>query len=75
MLFNDTTREIPIIEAYYKDKLVGKFVDMHTLRNRLGILADKVSCRFNVIINEKTHETLFWNLIKTGFILEKQKVK
>ena len=25
MIFNDNTREIPIIEAYYKDKLIGKF--------------------------------------------------
>ena len=68
-MFNDNTREIRIIEAYYKDKLVGKFVDMHTLRNQLGALADKVSYKFN-IINEKSNETLFWDMIRKGFILE-----
>lgn len=68
-MFNDNTREIRIIEAYYKDKLVGKFVDMHTLRNQLGALADKVSYKFNTI-NEKSNETLFWDMIRKGFILE-----
>lgn len=72
MVLNDTTREIRIIEAYYKNKLLGKFVDMHTLRNQLGVLADKVSYKF-IVINEKTEETLFWDIIRNGFILEKQR--
>ncbi len=72
MLFNNTTREMQIIEAYYNNKLVGKFVDMHTLTNKLGALANKVSCRF-VEINEKSHETLFWNIIRNGCVLEKVK--
>lgn len=71
-MFDDNTREIRLIEAYYNDKLVGKFVDMHTLRNQLGVLADKVSIKFNTI-NEKSHETLFWNIIRNGFVLEEQK--
>lgn len=68
MIFNDNTREIGIIEAYYNNKLVGKFVDMHTLRNQLGTLADKVSCKFNTI-NEKSHKTLFWTIIRNGYEL------
>ena len=68
-MFNDNTRKINIIEAYYKEKLVGKFVDMHTARNKLDILADKVSYRFNTTINEKTNNKLFWELIQKGFIL------
>ena len=43
---------------------------MHTLRNQLGTLADKVSYKFNTI-NEKTHKTLFWNIIRNGAVLEK----
>lgn len=73
-MFGEDIREIRIIEAYYKDKLVGKFVDMHTLRNQLGELADKVSYKFDTI-NEKKHKTLFWKLIEKGHILEKQKVR
>ena len=69
-MFGEGIREIGIIEAYYNDKLVGKFVDMHTLRNQLGTLADKVSYKFNTI-NEKTHKTLFWNIIRNGAVLEK----
>lgn len=72
MVLNDTTREIRVIEAYHKNKLLGKFVDMHTLRNQLGVLADKVSYKF-IVINEKTEETLFWNIIRNGFISEKQR--
>lgn len=45
---------------------------MHTLRNQLGVLADKVSYKF-IVINEKTEETLFWDIIRNGFILEKQR--
>lgn len=75
MVLNDTTREIRIIEAYYKDKVVGKFVDMHTMRNQLGVLADKVSYKF-VVVNEKIQNILFWDMIRNGFILEnKGKVK
>ena len=70
MVFNDNTREMRIIEAYHKDKLVGKFVDMHTLTNKLGVLANEVSIKFSVI-NEKSHETLFWTMIKNGFELTK----
>ena len=69
-MFGEGIREIGIIEAYYNDKLIGKFVDMHTLRNQLGTLADKVSYKFNTI-NEKTHKTLFWNIIRNGAVLEK----
>ena len=69
MIFNDNTREIPIIEAYYKEKLVGKFVDMHIAINKLGVLANKVSYKFNIIVNEKTNNKLFWELIQNGFIL------
>ena len=69
-MFGEGVREIRIIEAYYNDKLVGKFVDMHTLRNQLGVLADKVSYKFNTI-NEKSHETLFWTMIRTGYELTK----
>lgn len=65
-MFGEGVREIRIIEAYYNDKLVGKFVDMHTLRNQLGALADKVSVKFNTI-NEKTHNTLFWTIIRNGY--------
>lgn len=72
MTFDNNAREIRIIEAYYKDKLLGKFIDMHTLRSELGVLADKVSYKF-VSINEKQHETLFWHMIRKRFILEKQK--
>ena len=69
MIFSDTTREITIIEAYYKEKLIGKFVDMHTARNKLGILADKATYKFNVVINEKSNNKLFWELIQKGFVL------
>ncbi len=69
MIFNDNTREIPIIEAYYKDKPIGKFVDMHTARNKLGVLADKVSYHFNINVNEKSNNKLFWELIQKGFVL------
>ena len=69
-MFSEGVREIRIIEAYHNDKLVGKFVDMHTLRSQLGVLADKVSYKFNTI-NEKSHETLFWTIIRTGFELTK----
>lgn len=69
-MFSEGVREIRIIEAYYNDKLVGKFVDMHTLRSQLGVLADKVSYKFNTI-NEKSHEALFWTMIRTGFELTK----
>ena len=69
-MFGEGVREIRIIEAYYNDKLVGKFVDMHTLRSQLGVLADKVSYKFNTI-NEKSHKTLFWTMIRTGFELTK----
>jgi hypothetical protein len=65
-MFSEGVREIGIIEAYYNDKLVGKFVDMHTLRNQLGVLADKVSVKFNTI-NEKSHNTLFWTIIRNGY--------
>ena len=71
MLFNDTTREINIIEAYYKDKLIGKFVDMHTATNKLGVLTNKVSYRFNIPINEKNNNKLFWTIIRNGFVLTK----
>jgi len=69
-MFGEGIREIGIIEAYHNNKLVGKFVDMHTLRNQLGALTDKVSYKFNTI-NEKTHKTLFWNIIRNGAVLEK----
>ena len=69
MIFGDNTREIPVIEVYYKEKLIGKFVDMHTARNQLGVLADKVSYNFNIIVNEKTNSELFWKLIEKGFVL------
>lgn len=72
MVFDDTTREMRIIEAYHKNKLVGKFVDMHTLTNKLGNLANEVSYKFETI-DEKRHETLFWNIIRNGFVLENQK--
>ena len=73
MLLNDTTREIGIIEARYKDKVVGKFVDMHTLRCVLGgVLADKVSYSFYKI-NEKRDNDLFWALIRKGYVTDKQK--
>ena len=65
-MFGEGVREIRIIEAYHNDKLVGKFVDMHTLRNQLGALADKVSVKYNTI-NEKSHNTLFWTIIRNGY--------
>ena len=71
MVFGDNTREITIIEAYYNDKLIGKFIDMRTARDKLGVLADKVSYQFNVKINEKTNNKLFWTLLEKGFILTK----
>lgn len=70
-MFNDNTREFKIIEAYDKGKLVGKFVDMHTARNKLGPLADKVSYNFTTVVNEKRDKELFWTLIRKGFILER----
>ena len=70
MFMNDTQRELNIVEASYNGLTIGKFVDMHTLRNQLGTLADKVSYKFNTI-NEKTHKTLFWNIIRNGAVLEK----
>ena len=70
MILGDNTREIKIIEAYHKGKLVGKFVDMHTLTNKLGNLANEISYKF-VTINEKSQETLFWNIIRNGFELTK----
>ena len=72
-MFDDNTREIGIIEAKYKDKTLGKFVDMHTLRNVLGnVLADKVSCSFYKV-NEKKDKKLFWDLIHKGYVTDTQK--
>ena len=69
MLLFDNTREFKIIEAYYKGKLVGKFVDMHTATNQLGVLANKVSYMFTTVVNEKRDEKLFWELIQKGYII------
>ena len=74
-MIDDNTREIKIIEAYYKGALVGKFVDMHHMRAVLGDLADKVSYQF-AKIDEKRHEKLFWTLIRRGYdVLEKKEQK
>lgn len=70
----DNIREIKIIEAYYKNKSVGKFIDMHALRDSLGDLADKVSYKFETI-NEKQNESLFWTLIRKRAVFKKQKVR
>ncbi len=73
MVFDDNTREITIIEARYKGKVLGKFVDMHTLRSVLGgVLADKVSCSFYKV-DEKRENELFWALIQKGYVTDKQK--
>lgn len=73
MLLNDTTREVSVIEARYKGKVLGKFVDMHTLRCVLGgMLADKVSCNFYKV-NEKRDNELFWALIRKGYVTDNQK--
>lgn len=69
MIFDDNTREFNIIEAYHKGKLVGKFVDMRTARDKLGTLADKVSYNFSTVVNEKRDNKLFWELIEKGFVL------
>lgn len=75
MLFDDNTREFNIIEAYHKGKLVGKFVDMRTARDKLGILADKVSYNFATVVNEKRDNKLFWELIEKGFVLNNKNTK
>lgn len=75
MIFDDNTREFNIIEAYYKGKPVGKFVDMRTARDKLGTLADKVSYNFATVVNEKRDNKLFWELIEKGFVLNNKNTK
>ena len=69
-MFDDINREIRIIEARLGNVVIGKFVDMCTMRRVLGQLSDKVSYS-SYFINEKRNENMFWKLIRDGYIIEK----
>ena len=59
-------REIPIIEARYNGKMIGRFVNMNTATTMLKNKKNSVAYSFTRITE---HDKDFWTLIRKGYVM------